>query len=414
MSLDELPRDADGKTAEDYYNELTAADVPVRFKVLHGEALREWLDVPITAAENKERIAKYKAQDAAHYARVASGEVALELEALEARRQEAIKGAAYLKLSVLLSVRTETEWLLRDVIEAGILALVVGGKGTYKSTLVNDWAMRVALSGKPVFVLSPEGSGLQRRLQGWLDEHAPFTDVNTLPLYVRDRRLNISATEQLDALVSWFDVIEESEGQEIALFILDTWSKGTGHDEDSNTETKKLIGEIDRRLKHRGNKRCTCLIVHHTGHGDQSRGRGASALAADTDAEYIVSKTKENTIKVTRERFKDSPSLPPLYFAPKILQLGYKDSEGYPATSVVLAPAAAPKAGPPLTKQQRELIDRVETLGAKATEEKVIKDLKGRPGDLKRRLENMVKGSILTISKGVYSVREGVTETEDF
>jgi hypothetical protein len=343
----------------------------------------------------------------------------------ELKRQQAMKkaedaqplkseqGSPYLKLSTLLQTRTEVEWLIRDVLEAGVIAIVPGGKASYKSTLVNHWAMTVALAGKLVFILSPEGSGLQRRLQGWLDEYAPFTDASTLPLYVRDRRLNISVSVELDALVGWLDAIEKIEGKETALILVDTWAKSTGHDEDSNTETKKLIGEIDRRLRHRGKKRCTCVIVHHTGHGDQTRGRGASALGADTDAEYIVSKTKENTIKVTRDRFKDSPSLPPLYFAPKILQLGYKDSEGYPATSVVLAPAAAPRNGAPLTGPQSELVDRVVALGAKATEENVVKGLDGRPGDLKRRLNKMV-GSSLTLSNGVYSVTATVMETEDF
>jgi hypothetical protein len=402
----ELPRDAAGKTAEDYLRELAANDAPARFRVMSAA---EFLEVPTTAEENKARIARYKAQDAAHYARVAPGENDLEIEAVAQRTRP----PAYQKLTSLLAKRTQVEWLLRDTLEAGVIALVVGGKGTYKSTLINDWAMRVALSGKPVFVLSPEGSGLQRRLQGWLEEYAPLTDADTLPLYVRDRRLNISAATELDALLAWLDEIEQIEGQPIALCAIDTWSKATGHDEDNNTETKKLIGEIDRRLRHRGNKRCTVCIAHHTGHGDQSRGRGASALGADTDAEYIVSKTKENTIKVTRERFKDSPSLPPLYFAPKILDLGYKDTEGYAATSVVLEPASAPDRGAPLTKQQCELRDRVLELGAKATEEKIIEGMDGRPGDLKRRLNKMV-GSSLTLSKGVYSVAATVMEIEDF
>src|ERR1700692_2724126 len=86
VNTSELPRDAAGKNAEDYYAELD--DAPARFRVLSGESLRKWLDVPTTAEENKTRIAKYKAQDAAHYARVASGENDLEIEAVEQRRQE--------------------------------------------------------------------------------------------------------------------------------------------------------------------------------------------------------------------------------------------------------------------------------------------------------------------------------------
>jgi len=335
---------------------------------------------------------------------------------LAVAQAKAAERGGYRKLGKLLTERTTVEWLLRDFLEAGVIALFAGPKGSYKSALVNDIAMRVALNGLPVFILSPEGSGLQRRLQGWLDQHAPFTDANTLPMYVRDRRLNLSAQEEMAALVAWLDEIEKETGKPIALICLDTWSKSTSHDEDNNTATKLLLSEIDKQLRHRGAKPATVAIVAHTGHSNQDRARGASALAADTDAEYIVS-FKSETVKVTRGRFKDSPALPPLYFKPKTLALNYADAEGVKATSVVLLPAEAP--GTPakgLTEKQTELLKHaaqyIEEHGPSEADA-ILKGIDGRGPDLKRRLDSLVGRGLLLVGK-LYDVAPAIIVTEDF
>jgi len=337
----------------------------------------------------------------------------------ERQAAEALKAATrgtYRKLGKLLTERTTVEWLLRDFLEAGVIALFAGPKGSYKSALVNDLGMRVALNGLPVFILSPEGSGLQRRLQGWLNQFAPFTDPNALPLYVRDRRLNLSAQEEMAALVAWLDEIEKETGKPIALVIIDTWSKATAHDEDNNTQTKLLLGEIDKQLRHRGAKPATVAIVAHTGHSNQDRARGASALAADTDAEYIVS-LKSETVKVTRGRFKDSPALPPLYFKPKTLALNYADAEGVKATSVVLLPAEAP--GTPakdLTALQAELLAHaaryIEEHGPSEADP-ILKGIDGRGPDLRRRLKALAGRGLLLVGK-LYDVAPAIIVTEDF
>jgi AAA domain len=326
-----------------------------------------------------------------------------------AHRQAKVKAlGGYRKLSALLTERRNVEWLIRDFLEAGVIALFAGPKGSYKSALANDIAMRVACTGAPVFILSPEGSGLQRRLQGWLDEFQPFVNAETLPLYVRDRRLNLSAAEEMATLVTWLDEIEKETGKPIALCVIDTWSKATAHDEDNNTQTKLLLGEIDRHLRHRGPKSATVLLVAHTGHSNQERARGASALAADTDAEYIVS-FKNETVAVTRGRFKDSPALPPLYFKPKARTLNYADGEGIKATSVVLVPVSAPaKRAQNLTDTQQELLDHVTArlaVDGKALSLDRIRDgLEEKLDTIKRRLKTLTDRGALMCENGLYSI----------
>jgi hypothetical protein len=335
---------------------------------------------------------------------------------LAADKAAMAKRGGYRKLSTLLTERTTVDWLIRDFVEAGVIALFAGPAGSYKSALVNDVAMRVALSGKPVFILSPEGSGLQRRLQGWLDEFAPFESAAALPLYVRDRRLNLSAAEEMRALITWLEEIETETGKPIAFIAIDTWSKATGHDESDNTETKLLLGEIDRHLRHRTDKAATVAIVCHTGHTDQSRARGASALTADTDAAYVVS-FKNGTVCVTRERFKDSPALPPLYFKPKPRTLDYTDGAGVKQSSVVLMPAERP--GIPakrLTDTQQELLDHVVAVigdkGLGVSFEAIRGGLDVPKGDLERRLSTLVSRGVLMCAEKLYSVPAPVVAGE--
>jgi hypothetical protein len=200
----------------------------------------------------------------------------------------------------------------------------------------------------------------------------------------------------------------------IAFIAIDTWSKATAHDESDNTATKLLLGEIDRHLRHRGEKPATVAIVCHTGHQDQTRARGAYALTADTDAAYVVSfKADSSTVTVTRDRFKDSPALPPLYFKPKPRMLSYTDGEGVTQSSVVLI--GADKPGIParkLTDGQQELLDHViAVIGDKGVGVSFDAIRAGREihkGTLQRQLDTLVnRGALICIDK-LYSVPASV------
>lgn len=238
-------------------------------------------------------------------------------------------------LSTVLATRTRPRWLLKDELERGVIALLVGQRGSYKSFKALDWACRVALQGQPVYVISAEGGDFDRRAKAWVTTHAP--DAN-LPLYVVERRLDLNSVEGIKMIRD--DCL--ALGIHPVLFVLDTFSKLSGGlDENDNSQVRAFIGRLDNGLKRAETGfDATVLVVAHTGHSDKGRARGASALGADTDAEYIVRRQDngKSTITVTRERFKSSPELPPLAYEPKVIDLGYTDDEGGAVTSVVLIP----------------------------------------------------------------------------
>jgi hypothetical protein len=225
------------------------------------------------------------------------------------------------------------KWLLKDTLEEQVIALVAGPRSAYKSFLALEWAMRVALEGKGVVVVSAEGSDFNRRAAAWLKANAPTVDPATIPLRVIERRLDLTTDAGMNAVRAELAALPAKP----ALCVLDTFSKLSGGlEENDNTAVKQFIGRLDRGLKRPDTGfGVTVVLVAHTGHSDKSRARGAYALTADTDAEYIVSRSAAGTMFVTRERFKSSPELPPLCFRPRVVDLG-TDAEGQPISSLVL------------------------------------------------------------------------------
>lgn len=266
-------------------------------------------------------------------------------------------------------IRTPTvaKWLIRDVLEEKVIALLTGPRGTYKSFIGLDWGIRVAKTGQPVLIVSAEGAGMDRRLRAWALKHEPDLDFDSLPLWILERRVDFNSPDSFAQLVT------EIEGLEInpRLIVIDTLSKNSGGlDENSNTEVKAFIGTLDNGLKRKFN--CTIVLVHHTGHVSKDRARGASALEADTDAAYVITREgASKVVSVSRERFKDSGDLPPLVYQAEVIELGYEDDDGLPVTSIALTetdniPAEIAGDRQPRSGPQKQMLRVLRDLQAKA------------------------------------------------
>lgn len=305
-------------------------------------------------------------------------------------------GAAGLarRIQDVLDDPTTPDWLIEDIIESNVIAIMAGPRGSFKSTIALDWAMRVALANNPVYVVSGEGGDFDRRAAAWFIKHAPETGGN-VPLYVVERRIDLSTVEGINAIRNDCVLL----GIRPRLFVLDTFSKLSGGlEENDNTAVKAFIGRLDSGLKRAFG--ATVLLVAHTGHTATGRARGASALAADTDAEYIVSRNAgQGLVLVSRERFKSSPELAPLCYQSKIIELGRKDTRGRMVTSIALESAPLPeaprgkRAPNGLQKQVIEVVERMSTHGesvaiADVVEAAVLRIPKPEGRDTRRRTVN--------------------------
>lgn len=249
-------------------------------------------------------------------------------------------------ISEIVAEKREPTWLLDDVIETKVLGVLAGPRGSFKSFIVLDWSMRVAMQGHGVLILSGEGAGLDRRVDAWVRTHEPALDIKRLPMVALERVLNLNANEVVADLVGAIKACTYP----IHLVVIDTLSKySPGTDENDNTEMAQYLSRL--AVKVRDSLGVSVVLVAHSGHSDPSRPRGASVLMANPDVEYIVSRPDPTGMLVTvsRDRFKDTPSLPRLVYMAELVDLGRTDSRLQPVTSLALQPSAEPasKRSPP-------------------------------------------------------------------
>jgi hypothetical protein len=221
--------------------------------------------------------------------------------------------------------------------------------------------MRVASSGAGVVMMSGEGAGLDRRADAWRRAHQPALDFESLPFMAVERPVNLRLAAELDDLGRAIRSLPAAP----SLIVVDTFSKfSAGIDENDNGEVSAYLAGLTEYL--RDEFRCTVLLVAHSGHGDAKRPRGASALMANPDAEYIVERSQPPgmMVSVSRERFKDSPAFDPLAYEAKSIDLGRVDSYGEAVTSLALFPCGPVTASlrQPSGRFQKQLLSGLRNL----------------------------------------------------
>ena len=233
----------------------------------------------------------------------------------------------------IVSERREATWLIHNVIEANVLAVLAGPRASFKSFIALDWAMRIACADNPVVILSGEGAGLGRRAEAWMQEHGKGRGIEELRLLALESVANLNAESDMQGLQEGID----QAGIRPALIVVDTFSKfSAGLDENSNQEVAEYLSKLTIGLRERYTS--SVLMVAHSGHGDSKRPRGASALMANPDAEYIVERpdVQGMVVTVTRERFKDTASMQPLAYEAVEVDLGRADRYGERVKSLVM------------------------------------------------------------------------------
>ena len=266
-------------------------------------------------------------------------------------------------ISEIVAEQREPEWLIEDVIEANVLAVLAGKRGTYKSFVALDWSMRIARTIGPVVILSGEGAGLDRRADAWMRTHAPAESIADVALYALEKAVNLNAELDMALIVSAASRMPAPP----VMIVVDTFSKfSAGLDENDNGEVSAYLAKLSASLRDRFS--CTVLIVAHTGHADGGRPRGASALMANPDAEYIANRASPLVpyVAVSRERFKDTPALEPVNYEAKVVDLGRADRRGRPITSLALLTTDVEvmprKAARPQGKNQHTLLKALREL----------------------------------------------------
>ena len=233
----------------------------------------------------------------------------------------------------------ETDWLIDDILERRVSALMVGARGSLKSFVALHWLMQLAVEGKGVIALSAEGDGLGRRMTAWHNTFAPAVDTRDLKLVAFERSISLVLE---DIRVELSQIIDKI-GWAPEVMLIDTLSKySAGLDENENSEVRDFLSALAESFTYKFG--CSILLVGHTGYAASDRIRGASSFGANTEAEYIVTRQDpmQFICKVSRERFKDSPPLEPIAYQGEVIDLGREDKRGRRVTSLVMRSTDVP------------------------------------------------------------------------
>jgi len=231
-------------------------------------------------------------------------------------------------------------WLLRGMLERDTFALIFGDPGCGKSFLAIDWACRVATgtpwrghdvrSGPVVYVAGEGQQGFGRRIRAWSEHHG--VSLTDMPLYLAPA-VAIPSPGDLIALVTAIDAgVTVHHGQPV-LIVLDTLARCFGGGDENSTKDMSAFVLVCDAIRQRFG--CTILVVHHAGHGDKSRARGAIALKAALDAEYRLA--NDTGLLLTATKMKDAEMPPPLALELVTVELpGAVDDYGNPVTSAAI------------------------------------------------------------------------------
>ncbi|WP_018882346.1 MULTISPECIES: helicase RepA family protein [unclassified Thioalkalivibrio] len=231
-------------------------------------------------------------------------------------------------------------FLVRDYLEAESLALVFGDPGCGKSFLAVDLACCIATGadfhgnptsqGSVIYIAGEGHNGLKRRFVAW-ETHTGQTTADA-PLYVSCAPAALCDPESAQAVVSAVDAVPI--GEPPALVVIDTVARNFGPGDENSTRDMGVFVQAADAIRARYT--CTVLLVHHSGHGDKARARGATALRGALDAEYRMDKDEAGTVRVEASKMKDAPFPQPLAFELRSVPLGIEDHDGREVTSAAL------------------------------------------------------------------------------
>ena len=315
----------------------------------------------------------------------------------------------------------EINYLIKGWLPAEAFGVVYGPSGCGKSFFVLCLAIHIALGREwngckveqaPVLYVAGEGGvGVPQRIKALADEHNGGEGMPDL--YRLDHPVLMDGDEsELASLLGAINEKCSEVDRDFGLVILDTVARCMAGDENSNTDMNGFIRACCEVTASTG---ATVLLVHHTGKGDQETARGASALRAACDYEYLVKKadTPDLGLAVQCKKMKDGKDDHAAQFSLTKRHL-FNDRDGDPVTTLVCSDTGGPimsssisrndKA--PLSPRQQTIYQIVRSrmqAGGSTTRELVRGDLKAQGADIK----NFSRDVRSLVAKGLLEERDG-------
>ena len=349
-----------------------------------------------------------------------------------------VRAFKFFHASEAIEQATVPKWVIKGVCEEDSLIGVFGPAKSGKSFITVDMACCVA-TGRDwhknktneglVLYLAGEGHrGLSRRLLAWekVNDPNPITDPGSI---LKDSKLHYSERgvqilDELDAEMMRNEALTlvDTYGEPPKLVVVDTLARNFGPGNENSTEDmNRFVAQIDRYI--REEFRCAVILVHHTGHGHLTRGRGSSVLPAALDWEYKVEKVDDNeeqewSLNFEQTLVKDGRPLPPMRFNFQETEFHHLlDEEGQPTTSGALVSGiwSKTKKKRELGKNQQIILDTLKNIyGSKVREARASKEdvfeVFVTQKELKEALNDMSSGGLASAKKSLIEDHELIEE----
>jgi hypothetical protein len=234
-----------------------------------------------------------------------------------------------------------TQWLIRDLIEHDSLDLVFGDPGCGKSLFAIALALCTSTGtpfyghevrqGPVIFIAGEGRNGLKRRMMAWSINNMVSHD--TAPLFISLMPAALTDAAMVEQVQAAIELVSVEHGPPV-LIIIDTLARNFGPgDENSTQDMSKFVQAADAL---RASSQATVLIVHHSGHSEKGRARGAMALKGALDAEYRLDKDETGIVRLEATKMKEADKPAPLAFRIMRVDLSVFAEDGSTMGSAVL------------------------------------------------------------------------------
>lgn len=230
-------------------------------------------------------------------------------------------------------------WLIRKLIEVKSIGMLFGKPASGKSLIAMKMAYCISngldfagLSVKQgsVIYLAGEGfAGLQRRFKALEVQYGQQIQA----IYFSNEPIDMMDINTFNKQIE--EVLKVCP--EPILIIVDTLHRNFGNgDENSSKDFGVALKNLTDIINRIG---CSVILVHHSGHGDNSRARGSSSIEAGLDIAYKIENDK-GKVKLTCKKAKEFEKPYPMHFQIIGIDLpsGWVDSTG----DVINAPVVIP------------------------------------------------------------------------
>lgn len=233
------------------------------------------------------------------------------------------------------------DWRLHGFIEDRSLSMLFGAPSSGKSFLSVDIACCIATGiswhghkvkkGRVLYIAGEGNRGYQARCLAWSISNG--VSLDDAPLSFSTRGISLADPEAIAALDYEISEMKIQTGETPCLIIIDTLARTMVGDENSTRDMATFIKQLDN-LKELYD--CAILLVHHTGHSDQSRARGSTVLKGALDSEFRVSKDQKGFIRLECTKMKEAEAPESLAFKLSDVQLPFIDENGNTITKAAI------------------------------------------------------------------------------